>query len=428
MLHTFVINPEDLELNMQGNIDEDVPLSFSANPYSSKGLPVGLLAHDGKLYSSVPEGLPALMMYKKGNVEIRKKYTVNHLLRAKAVVSGSALLVEDYARVTPLVSPLNLLPTRRLDRMGLGLLSDGNLLLVAVNGTVEDLQDVFMHLDVEDGMMLAFNNLYLNYARGGVHLMTNNVRPSTVFQVQNALELIRPLVVIDDGHGGADPGACAFGCKEKDFTLKASQYIRDYLVNNYNGTFLLTRDSDSTVELGARGKMAVQLKADAFFSVHINAGRGTGCESYCQPGCSQATATMRHVVHQAMATYLASRGVRDRGEKYANLQVTRNATQGGVPAVLLELLFIDNPADLKLLQDSQFFVGLCQAVGEGIAKSLGLTRKAPSVTVAASNAPKSSQTLYKVQVGAFQYRKGAEALEAQLKCEGYDAIVVEDKR
>lgn len=422
MLHTFVIDPDWLKVDMQGDVSEDVPLAF-APPYNAKGYPVGLLAADGQIYNAVPEGLPALFMYKRGNVEIRKTYTVKHLMRAKAVVSGSALLVEDYTRVTPLVSPLNTYTTRRLERLGLGLLGDGTLLVVAMEGTVEDLQDIFMHLDVEDGMMLAFNNIYLNYARGGVQIMGNDIRPITTLQAIAAKELERPLLVLDGGHGGRDPGACAFGLKEKDFTLKGTQYIREFLSNNYKGTFVLTREADSTVELGVRGRQAVQLKADGFFSFHVNAGRGTGYEDFCHPNATKVTQTMRHIIHQSVAAYMTSHGVRDRGEKFANYQVLRDACKGGVNAVLLECLFIDTLADAKKLQDNQFFIGYCQAVAEGIAKAVGLPKKTP---VATSNVQGGSQVLYKVQVGAFQYRKGAETLQQDLKNKGYSAIVVED--
>lgn len=420
----YILNPEDLTFNMKGDVSEDVPLSFSANPYNGKGLPVGLLAYEGTLYNSLPEGLPALFLYKKGNVEIRKRYTVNHLARAKAVISGSALLVEDYARLTPLAhSPIDTTPTRRIDRLGVGLLSDGTLLVVKIHGTQEELQDAFMLLGVEDGLMLAFNNIYLNYKRGGVRIMGNNVVPLTVFQAMQFKELERPLVVLDGGHGGGDPGACAFGLKEKDYTLKGCQYIRDFLTNNYKCTVVLTRDADSTVDLSARGKAAVTLKADIFVSFHVNAGKGTGSEDYCHPKATQMTQTIRHIIHQHTSAYMTSKGVKDRGEKFANYQVLRDACTGGINAILLECLFIDTWKDAQLLQDSQFFIGYCQAVAEGIAKALGLAKKTPVVT---SNAPQGSQVLYKVQLGAFQYRKGAEALQQQLQKEGYSAIVIED--
>lgn len=422
MLHTFIVDPECLSVNIQGDVSEDVPLAF-APPYNHKGLPVGMLAVDGQIYNSVPEGLPALFLYKRGNVEIRKTYTLKHLMRAKAVVSGSALLVEDYARVTPLVSPLTTTLARRADRSGIGLLPDGSLLVVTLNGTVEDLQDVFMHLEVEDGMMLAFNRIYLNYQRGGVHIMGDDVRPVTTLQAVAVKELERPLIVLDGGHGGADAGACAFGLKEKNLTLNGTKYIRDYLMNNYKGTFLLTRDADSTVELGARGRQAVQLKADAFISFHINAGKGTGYEDYCHPNSTKMTQTIRHIIHQSVAAYMTSHGIKDRGEKFANYQVLRDACNGGINAILLECLFIDTLADVKFLQDNTFFIGYCQAVAEGIAKAIGLAKKTP---VDASDNQRGSQVLYKVQIGSFQYRKGAEALQQQLQKEGYSAIVIED--
>ncbi|MEO6323442.1 MAG: N-acetylmuramoyl-L-alanine amidase [Thermoanaerobaculia bacterium] len=77
-------------------------------------------------------------------------------------------------------------------------------------------------------------------------------------------------VVIDPGHGGADPGALtAFGLTEKEITLDVSRRLRDLLVQA-RFKVEMTRDQDTTVSLKDRAQFANGHSADLFVSVHVN--------------------------------------------------------------------------------------------------------------------------------------------------------------
>lgn len=82
-----------------------------------------------------------------------------------------------------------------------------------------------------------------------------------------------PLVVIDAGHGGHDPGAInpLSGKREKDVTLAISRAIRDELVETGRVRVALTRDSDSFLVLQDRYGIARRMKADLFLSIHADA-------------------------------------------------------------------------------------------------------------------------------------------------------------
>ncbi len=81
----------------------------------------------------------------------------------------------------------------------------------------------------------------------------------------------RPLVVIDAGHGGHDPGAIgANGTREKDLTLSIAKAIRDELLAGGRVRVALTRDDDRFLVLGERAKIARSVKADLFISVHAD--------------------------------------------------------------------------------------------------------------------------------------------------------------
>jgi N-acetylmuramoyl-L-alanine amidase len=82
----------------------------------------------------------------------------------------------------------------------------------------------------------------------------------------------RPLVVIDAGHGGHDPGAInpQNGKREKDVTLAIAQAIRDQLVKTGRVRVALTRDDDRFLVLQERYGIARKLGADLFISIHAD--------------------------------------------------------------------------------------------------------------------------------------------------------------
>lgn len=95
----------------------------------------------------------------------------------------------------------------------------------------------------------------------------------------------RPLVVIDAGHGGFDPGAISpdTGLKEKDVTLRIARAIRDELVSSGRARVALTREDDRFLVLQERYGIARKLHADLFISIHcdsVEAGDASGATVY----------------------------------------------------------------------------------------------------------------------------------------------------
>lgn len=82
----------------------------------------------------------------------------------------------------------------------------------------------------------------------------------------------RPLVVIDAGHGGHDPGAISphDGTLEKDVTLAIARAARDALVRTGRVRVALTRDSDRFLVLAERYRLARRMGADLFVSIHAD--------------------------------------------------------------------------------------------------------------------------------------------------------------
>jgi N-acetylmuramoyl-L-alanine amidase len=179
------------------------------------------------------------------------------------------------------------------------------------------------------------------------------------------------LVVLDPGHGGEDPGAGGHGLKEARLTLKIAKRVRTALVDAFDVRVELTRSADRAVALSARAAFANARDADYFVSIHINAGGGTGYEDFVHNslGPGSESARRRSAVHSAVATFMQSKGMPDRGKKTANFAVLRETT---MPAILTENLFIDTADDADLLGNDGFLSGLAKAHAKGIGAALQL--------------------------------------------------------
>ncbi|MBR3523295.1 MAG: N-acetylmuramoyl-L-alanine amidase [Bacilli bacterium] len=86
-------------------------------------------------------------------------------------------------------------------------------------------------------------------------------------------------IVIDPGHGGTDPGALGNGLKEKDYTLKISEYMADRF-NELGIPVALTRDEDITLSPTERVNRVLNAFGNdpdvIVISNHLNAGGGEG--------------------------------------------------------------------------------------------------------------------------------------------------------
>lgn len=117
--------------------------------------------------------------------------------------------------------------------------------------------------------------------------------------------------------------------------------------------------------------MANSWGADYLISVHINAGGGTGFESYIYNGSvSNKTKQAQDIVHSEITKLIPD--VRDRGKKRANLHMCRESK---MPAILTECLFIDNPQDANKLKDKKFLDLIAKGHANGIVKAFGLKKK-----------------------------------------------------
>jgi N-acetylmuramoyl-L-alanine amidase len=205
---------------------------------------------------------------------------------------------------------------------------------------------------------------YLRGGRGGTRVTPRPVPPQPVPGVTGH-------VVVDAGHGGKDPGARSrWGLVEKDVVLDSAKLLAEEL-RALGFTVTLTRTSDVFLELDDRPAVANRLDADIFVSVHANAiSRSAirGMEIFYWDGRLGGTATKRDRIESDKLARCIERaceadGLTVRSVRGAAYRVLRYAT---MPAVLVELGFLTNYAEERLLRTQSYRRKLARAVAQGI--------------------------------------------------------------
>ncbi len=178
-------------------------------------------------------------------------------------------------------------------------------------------------------------------------------------------------IVIDPGHGGSDPGAIGLsGLQEKAVNLAVSLRVKA-LLDKAGAKVLMTRQDDRDVfgpnasavdELKARASVANFKKADIFVSIHANAATNRdadGTTTYY----FQKTRYDSLLARNLQAGMVQAVGLKDKGFLTANFYVIKRTI---MPAALVELAFLSNPAEEKLLANPQ----IQQKMAEGIVQGM----------------------------------------------------------
>jgi len=181
-------------------------------------------------------------------------------------------------------------------------------------------------------------------------------------------------IFIDPGHGGNDPGAVGpTGLMEKDVNLSIA--IRVYqILKGHNIDARLTRSDDRRVELVERVQMANSANADYFVSIHINSATNssaTGTETFAYPYSINGLELAKYIQNNLVNEI----GLANRGVKTANFLVLRETK---MPAVLVEVAFINNPKEEKLLREQNFIKKAAEGMAKGILEFVGIKYKQDS--------------------------------------------------
>lgn len=218
--------------------------------------------------------------------------------------------------------------------------------------------------------------------------------PVDLPRVDGPADASRPLVVIDPGHGGFDPGAGTGSTREKDVALAIALELRDRLLAGGGVRVAMTRDADRFIALADRPDIARRLGADLFLSVHADSAesdsaRGASVYVLSEQGSSEAAerfsargngaATINGVALSstsasvgAILLDLSQRGTQAGSTELADLMLRELGADGiglhhdkaetaalavlkapDIPSILFETGYINNPQDYAVLRSDR---------------------------------------------------------------------------
>lgn len=174
-----------------------------------------------------------------------------------------------------------------------------------------------------------------------------------------ALALTFSTVVIDAGHGGKDGGAVWNGLIERNLTLDVAKRL-DSVLRARGIRTVMTRKTNSTVELLTRAAIANRYRSSVFVSIHFNASRNrsiSGIETHYR---SSRGRELAGYVQRSLDKRVT--GI-NRGLRYNNYKVLRETK---MPAILVECGFISNKTEARRCGSSAHRQALAEAIASGI--------------------------------------------------------------
>lgn len=219
-------------------------------------------------------------------------------------------------------------------------------------------------------------------------------------------------VFIGVGHGGSDPGAVANGLIERDVNLVMA--VACYNVLTKHGVECLMSRRTNTESDTIYQEVAEEnvFNPDVAFEIHNNAGGGDGSEFYYYSGDPNGRR-----LAELCKKYTEAIGQNNRKAVAGDQYLWINST--GATAVLAEGFFLDNITDKQIADTAAEQEEFGVAYAKAILEYLGIAYKESTT----SNPSENTDTLLRVQVGAFKDRKNAEKLVNDLKAKGYDAYI-----
>ena len=174
----------------------------------------------------------------------------------------------------------------------------------------------------------------------------------------------RPVVVIDPGHGGPDPGAVGNGLRETEIVLDISRQVTAFL-EAQGVQVVMTRNAEYDLDLQPRVDIAERVNATAFISIHANAismarPDVNGVETYYYASGKE----LAQSIHESV---LQSVDIGDRRLRSARFYVLRRTS---MPAALVETGFITGAQDKFKLADPAFRTQMAKAIARGILRYL----------------------------------------------------------
>ena len=180
------------------------------------------------------------------------------------------------------------------------------------------------------------------------------------------------VVAIDAGHGGNDPGTNGYGLIEKDITLDVCQKL-DVILKKSGINTLMIRDGDDYVDHIERIQLANSRKVTLFLSVHCDWFEDkslNGIRTFYNPSETLKAGNLQEqdYAQNIQNTLINTLHVKDMGiVPDSQISVVKRAD---MPSILVEIGFLSNKNDSKLLMTDDYRKKTAEALAEGVKRSL----------------------------------------------------------
>lgn len=180
--------------------------------------------------------------------------------------------------------------------------------------------------------------------------------------------VLKPLIILDPGHGGTDEGAKVNTFMEKKITLTTALLTKKHL-EELGYRVVMTRTRDIYLPLPRRALIANKTKGSLFVSVHFNSSpsiEAQGIEIFYYDSKEQwRTRASKRLADCILYQVVDQTEAISRGIKRGNFHVIRETD---MPAVLVEGGFMTNKEERSKLRDRSYLNRLAIGIAQGIDK------------------------------------------------------------
>ena len=240
--------------------------------------------------------------------------------------------------------------------------------------TINDssIKNIVIKSEGAQSTVTVYGNKSFSYNKDNGISIKGQSAPEKEEESKPSIDNSKPLIILDAGHGGTDPGAIGYNSKneiiarESKINMAITNLVKEKLLNQgYN--VILTRNTDTYVSLSERVEIEKSYDADMFVSIHCNSIENkeiNGTQVYYHPS-SEKGSVLANNIYEALVdlTTLSPKET----QNGAHLYVIRETVS---PAVIVETAFISNESDRNYLLSTNGQNKIAEAIFKGIKKTV----------------------------------------------------------
>ncbi len=226
--------------------------------------------------------------------------------------------------------------------------------------TVKEIRNVYYE-QIEDDVFRIFIELKNKQHWGHSIYYDSNRLVIRVRQQPKSLRIRDITVAVDAGHGGTNEGAkgISTGILEKDYTFKIAQELKKYLKSK-KVNVVMTRENDTSTTTQERFVMLRDTAIDILISIHLNSSGNRSVRG--------VSTYYRHIGFRSLTEHVLNKMLELGLPNFGNIGAFNFTLSGPTefPNCLVEVAFLSNELDEKLILNSKFHKNVAKKIHDGI--------------------------------------------------------------